>query len=54
MQRPKWLSGWEKGKNSFEGSLIVDLPEIKVIEASFNKDLVFLALGTPQSNEKAF
>lgn len=52
MQRPKWLSGREKGKNSFEGSLIVDLPEIKVIEASFNKDLVFLALGTPQSNEK--
>ena len=53
MQRPKWLNGWGKGKNLFEGSLIVDLPEIKVIEASFNKELVFLALGTTQSNEKA-
>jgi hypothetical protein len=44
--RPKWLSGWGKGKNLFEGSLIVDIPDIKVVEASFNDKLVFFAVGT--------
>lgn len=45
MQRPKWLSGWGRGKNLFEGSLIIDTPEIKVVEASFNKKLVLIAIG---------
>jgi hypothetical protein len=51
MQRPKWLSGWGKGKNLFEGSLIIDIPEIKVVEASFNKQPVFFAVGTLQRRE---
>lgn len=46
MLRPKWLSGWGKGKNLFEGSLIIDVPDIKVVEASFNNSLVFFAVGT--------
>jgi len=46
MRRPRWLSGWGKGKNLFEGSLIIDIPDIKVVEASFNKKLVLLAVGT--------
>jgi hypothetical protein len=46
MQRPKWLSGWGNGKNLFEGSLIIDIPEIKVVEASFDKKLLLFALGT--------
>ena len=46
MQRPKWLSGWGKGKNLFEGSLIIDTPDIKVVEASFNNKLVLFAVGT--------
>jgi hypothetical protein len=45
MRRPKWLSGWGKGKNFFEGSLIIDIPDIKVVEASFNKKLVLFAVG---------
>lgn len=48
MLRPKWLNGWGKGKNLFEGSLIIDIPEIKVVEASFNKKLVLFAVGTPR------
>jgi hypothetical protein len=46
MQRPKWLNGWGKGKNLFEGSLIIDIPDVKVVEASFNKKLVLFAVGT--------
>jgi hypothetical protein len=46
MRCPKWLSGWAKGKNRFEGSLIIDIPDIKVVEASFNKKLVLFAVGT--------
>jgi hypothetical protein len=46
MRRPEWLSGWGKGKNLFEGSLIIDIPDIKVVEASFNKKLVLFAVGT--------
>ena len=46
MRRPEWLSGWGKGKNPFEGSLIIDIPDIKVVEASFNKKLVLFAVGT--------
>jgi hypothetical protein len=46
MQRPKWLSGWGKGKNPFEGSLIIDIPDIKVVEASLDKKLVLFAVGT--------
>jgi len=51
MQRPKWLSGWGKGKNPFEASLIIDVPDIKVVEASFNKKLVFVAVGTLPQHE---
>jgi hypothetical protein len=54
MRRPKWLSGWGKGKNHLEGSLIIDIPDIKVVEASFNKNLVFFAVGTSQQPETAF
>jgi hypothetical protein len=46
MRRPKWLSGWGKGKNLFEGSLIIDISDVKVVEASFNKKLVLFAVGT--------
>ena len=46
MRRPKWLSGWGKGNNLFEGSLIIDIPDIKVVEASFNKKLALFAVGT--------
>jgi hypothetical protein len=46
MQRPKWLSGWGKGTNLFEASLIIDIPDIKVVEASFNEQLVLFAVGT--------
>jgi hypothetical protein len=46
MQRPKWLSGWGEGKNLFKGSLIIDVPDVKVVEASFNNKLVLLAVGT--------
>jgi hypothetical protein len=48
MRRPKWLSGWGKGKNLFEGSLIIDIPDIKVVEARFDKKLVLFAVGTSQ------
>jgi hypothetical protein len=54
MRRPKWLSGWGKGKNCFEGSLIIDAPDIKVVEASFNKNLAFIAIGTTKKRETAF
>lgn len=48
MQRPKWLSGWGKGKNLFEGSLVIDIPDIKVVETRFDKKLVLFAVGTSQ------
>jgi hypothetical protein len=50
MQRPKWLSGWGKGKNLFESSLIVDIPDVKVVEASFDQKLVLFAVGTGERN----
>jgi hypothetical protein len=53
MRRPKWLSGWGKGKNPFEASLIIDVPDIKVVEASFNGKPVLLAVGTSQQPETA-
>jgi len=53
MQRPKWLSGWGKGKNLFEGSLIIDIPDIKVVEANFDNKLVFFAVGTTQQYDLA-
>ena len=54
MQRPKWLSGWGEGKNLFESCLLIDMPDIKVVEASFNKRLFFFAVGTTQENETPF
>lgn len=53
MQRPKWLSGWGNGKNLFEGSLIIDIPEIKVVEVSFGKKLLLIALGTMPKRDAA-
>lgn len=53
MQRPKWLSGWGRGKNLFEGSLIIDIPDVKVVEASYNKKLVLFAIGTSPRHETA-
>jgi hypothetical protein len=46
MRRPTWLSGWGEGKNPLEGSLIIDIPDIKVVEASFDNKLVLFAVGT--------
>jgi hypothetical protein len=51
MQRPKWLSGWGEGKNLFEGALLIDSPDVRVVEASFNKKLLFFALGTLEKRE---
>jgi hypothetical protein len=51
MRRPKWLSGWGKGKNLFEGSLIIDTSDIKVVEASFNNKLALFAVGTLSRRE---
>ncbi len=51
MQRPKWLSGWGKGKNPLEACLLIDTADIKVVEASFNKNLLFFAVGAAQKNE---
>jgi hypothetical protein len=48
MQLPKWLNGWERGKNLFESSLIVDIPDIKVVKATFNNRLVFVAIAEPK------
>jgi len=53
MQRPKWLSGWGKGKNIFQGSLIIDTQDIKVVEANFDNKLVFFAVGTVQKPDTA-
>jgi hypothetical protein len=39
MQRPKWLNGVGKGKNHFEGSLVIDASDVKVVEA--DKELAF-------------
>jgi hypothetical protein len=54
MRRPEWLSGWGKGKNPLEGSLIIDIPDIKVVEASFNKNLILFAVGTSRQPETTF
>ena len=52
MLRPKWLSGWGKGKNLFERSLIIDIPDIEVVEASFNEKLFLFPIGTLPRHEK--
>ena len=53
MRRPTWLSDWGRGKNCFEGSLIIDTPDIKVVEGSLDKNLVFVAVGTARQPEAA-
>ena len=54
MWRPKWLSGWGKGKNLLEASLMIDIPDIKVVEANFNRKLVLFAVGTlPRAGDAA-
>ncbi len=45
MRLPRWLKK-RKGKNPFEGSLIIDNPDIKVVEAKYDKKPVLLAIGT--------
>jgi hypothetical protein len=52
MQRPKWLRGWSKGKNPLEGSLIIDIPDVKVVEASFDDKLVLVAIGKLLQSER--
>lgn len=54
MQRPKWLNGVGTGKNHFEGSLIIDASDVKVVEASFDKELAFLAVGIVQKCHEVF
>ena len=54
MKRPKWLGVLGKSKNHFEGSLVVDASDVKVVEANFNKELAFLAIGTVQKCDSAF
>ena len=51
MHRPKWLTGWGKGKNPFEASLIIDIPEIKVVEATLNQNPIFFAVGKYEQNQ---
>ncbi len=52
MRRPKWLSGWGKGENILESSLIVDAIDIKVVEANYNSKPLFFAVGTPRETER--
>jgi len=54
MQRPKWLDGWGKGNNLFEGSIVIDLPDINVVEASLDKKLVLVAMGIAQKRDTTF
>ena len=54
MKRPNWLGVLGKSKNHFEGSLVVDASDVKVVEANFNKELAFLAIGTVQKCDSAF
>jgi hypothetical protein len=53
MQRPKWLIGWGGGTNLLEARLLVAIPDIMVVEACFNKNLLFFAIGSTQKNETA-
>ena len=39
----EWMG---KEEEPFEGSLIIDIPEIKIVEANFNNRLFLLAIGT--------
>ena len=48
MHRPKWLNGFGEGKNPFEGSLLIDASDVKVVEANIDKELAFVAIGTIQ------
>jgi hypothetical protein len=50
MRLPKWRRK-RKGKNPFEGSLIVDNPDIKVVEAKYDSKPVLLAIGTSKQRE---
>jgi hypothetical protein len=44
---------WQKRtkRNSFEASMPVDNPDIKIVEAKLDKKLVFLAVGTSKQRE---
>ena len=50
MRLPTWLRR-RKRKNPFEGSLIIDNPDIKVVEAKYDKKPVLLAVGTSKQRE---
>ena len=54
MQRPKWLNGFGNSKNHFAGSLVVDAPDVKVVEANFDEELAFVAIGTLQKCDSAY
>lgn len=45
MQRPKWLIEWGDGKKVFEGMLVIDVPDVKVVEARFDNEIVLIAIG---------
>ena len=50
MNLRKWLRN-RKSKNAFEGSMIVDNPDIKVVEANYNNNPILLAVGTSKQRE---
>ncbi|MEM3823672.1 MAG: hypothetical protein QXH87_01935 [Candidatus Bathyarchaeia archaeon] len=52
MQRPKWLRGWAAGKNVLKGWLIIDMPEVKVVEFCFEEELVLIGIGTERNREE--
>jgi hypothetical protein len=49
MQRPKWLEGWGEGKNPLEAWLLIDTPDIKVVEANLSRKILFFAIGTHEN-----
>jgi hypothetical protein len=51
MKRPKWLSGWGKGENILESSLLIDAADMKVVQASYDNKPLFFAVGTPRETE---
>ena len=49
MQRPKWLAGWGEGKNPLKACLLIDTPDIKVVEANLSREILFFAIGTHEN-----
>ncbi len=51
MMRPKWLDGWGEGRNLLEARLLIDIPDIRVVESSYDRKLLFIGIGTVQKPE---